>query len=167
MTVNGNTIAARNMDWNVLPSGISVKQILTVRKIEKGSGKYGTAILSFPGQVGCITGMNAEGLTAATHDAMGHPASAGIHPYDHMLIFREILESISAQTAVQDISNLLSNRSVIMPQNLVVGLPASVANIGSVVFEMDGALEMNQGFTLREPASSDLYQVCTNHFRIS
>jgi hypothetical protein len=164
MTWDGHSIVGRNMDWNIVPESVPMTHIMTVRTPVPGSGDHGTVMIAFPGHIGCITGMNDEGVIAASHDAMGLEASPEIGSYSHMLIFREALEKASAETAVEDIQQLLVTRPNVFPQNMFVGLPASKAGKGSVVFEYDGALNVGSGVTLREPEAGKSFLVCTNHF---
>ena len=163
MTPDGGTIGARNMDWPVIPCLLDT-QIVLVNVPEADSGKLGWVAVTWPTFVGTLTGMNAEGLTVATHDAGGHAPSitGGFTPYGW--IFRRALEEGHAATAKDDIARVIREGVSIVGNNMMVTRPFTGNGPGAYVFEFDGCVSRDGGLTVREPEAGEPFLVCTNHF---
>lgn len=164
MTSNGNTITGRNFDWEEIP-GVFETQYVIVNVPATGSDRLGFVHIIWPGVIGCFTAMNEEGVTLNINDTNGYEASqtSGFHP--RILIYREVIESVHAETALSDAENVLKSRMTSTPQNLMVTIPNNNGNTCSVVFEYDGNLSIDNGVTVREPENGKSYQICTNHCR--
>ena len=164
MTKDGHTVAGRNMDWPEVPAMIETQMIL-VNVPSPDSGKLGWVAVTWPAYLGCVTAMNAEGVTVATHDAPGHAPSGarGFTPYS--LTFRKAVESARAQTAVEDIARVIREGVSIVGNNMMVTRPHTGGGPAAVVFEFDGDLSDGGGLTIREPEGEQPFLVCTNHFR--
>lgn len=164
MTEDGGTLAARNMDWPPIPALIGT-QIVVAYIPPPESDTLGWVGITWPTFIGCLTGMNSEGVAIWTHDTGGHAASVdrGFTPYS--MTYRETLESARAETAVQDVSGVLTNRRTIVGSNMMVARPNAGTAPTAMVFEFDGDLTDGQGVTLREPEGGESYIACTNHFR--
>ncbi len=164
MTADGNTITGRNFDWQEVP-GVFEKQFVIVYVSSTESQRLGFVTINWPGIIGCSTVMNAEGVTLNINNTNGYPPTqtSGFHP--RILIYREAIESAHAGTALDDVENVLKARMTSTPQNLMVTMPYSGDNQGSVVFEYDGNISVDNGVTVREPDSTKFFQICTNHCR--
>lgn len=164
ITPDGQTIGGRNMDWPVIPVMLDTMFVL-VNVPPAKDGKLGWASVTWPTFVGCLTGMNAEGVTVATHDAGGRAASVsgGFTPYGW--IFRDSLESAHAETAKDDVARAIRRSVSIVGNNMMVTLPYSGNGPGGYVFEFDGDLTQGGGLSIREPEPANSFIVCTNHFR--
>jgi hypothetical protein len=165
MTEDSHTIGGRNMDWPEVPVMVETQMILVNVPIAD-SGKLGWVAVTWPAYLGCVTAMNAEGVTVATHDAEGRPASVrdGFTPYG--LMFRRALESAHAATALEDVAQVLRSGISLVGNNMMVTRPYSGDGPGAVVFEFDGNLSEGQGVTLRLPEEKAESIICTNHFRL-
>ena len=161
---DGNTITGRNFDWQEVP-GVFEKQFVIVYVSTAGSQRFGFVTINWPGIIGCFTVMNSEGVTLNINDTNGYPPAqtSGFHP--RILIYREAIESAHAGIALNDVENVLKARITSTPQNLMITMPYSGDNQGSVVFEYDGNLTVDGGVTVREPDSTKFFQICTNHCR--
>jgi hypothetical protein len=164
LTEDGQTIGGRNMDWPAIPALLDTQFVLVNVPPPEG-GKLGWASVTWPTFVGCLTGMNAEGVTVATHDAGGHPpsTSAGFTPYGW--IFRNALESARADTALEDVARAIRAHVCIVGNNMMVTRPSTDGAPGGYVFEFDGDLPVGGGLTVREHEPADSFLACTNHFR--
>lgn len=125
----------------------------------------GFVSIVWPGTIGCFTAMNEEGVTLNINDSNGYPATqtSGFHP--SILIYREAIESAHAGTALKDVENVLKSRITTTPQNLMVTMPYCDGNKGSVVFEYDGNISIDNRATAREPEEFENYRIFTNHCR--
>ncbi len=165
MTMDGNTIAGRNFDWNEIP-GVFEKQFLIVYVSPAESQRLDFVTINWPGIIGCSTAMNSEGVTLNINNTNGYPPtqSSGFHP--RILIYREAIESAHAESALNDVKEVLLGRITSTPQNLMITMPHSGTDPSSVVFEYDGNLLIDGGVSVREPDATDLFQICTNHCRV-
>ena len=163
MTKDGHTIAGRNMDWPELSSMIKT-QIVLVNAPSTDGGAKGWVAITWPPFVGCLTGMNSQGVTVATHDARGRPSSvtSGFTPYGW--IFRRAVESAAADTAFEDIARVVRDEISIVGNNMMVNRPFASGQPAAAVIEFDGDLTTGQGVTVRLPRADSRHLVCTNHF---
>jgi hypothetical protein len=86
--------------------------------------------------------------------------------YPRLLVYREALETVDTTEPLNDILNVLENRLTRTPQNLMFTFPYDGQNPGSIVFEYDGNITIDNGVTVRAASTEDLYQICTNHCRL-
>ncbi len=164
MTKDGHTIAGRNMDWAKSPA-FEGTQLVTVHVPERGSKSLAWVSIFWPGLIGCTTGMNAENVSVAMHDSnTPNPSGKGGFSSSTML-YREAIEAAHAETAIKDISGVLTQRHTLPGYNMMVTRPFTGSGPPAVVFEHDADLSNSGGLTLREPAGSDTHIACTNHSR--
>ncbi|MFQ5501846.1 MAG: C45 family autoproteolytic acyltransferase/hydrolase, partial [Phycisphaerae bacterium] len=81
LTKNGDTLAGRNLDWiriNVLENN----QFILCYLREEDSKSFPWVSITWPGLIGCLTGMNQRGVTVSMHDAPAEPPNmrAGFTP---------------------------------------------------------------------------------------
>ncbi len=162
MTRDGGTLAGRNLDWRRLDA-LDGSQIVVVHVPQPEHEHLGWVSITWPGYIGCLTGMNAEGVTVSMHDVrMGPPAvTTGFTPRG--LSLRDAIESAHAASAVKDIARVLRARVSVVGNNVHVTKPCTGESAGSVVFEYDGTLPRTGGVTVRAPNEGS-YQLCTNHY---
>ncbi len=164
MTKGGKTLAGRNMDWYPIPA-LAGTQIIVARAAPPDSDRLGWVSVTWPGVIGCLTGMNSEGVSIATHDARGFkPTTAtGYTPY--ILTFRDAIESAKAATAFADVAQVLRKRACTVGNNMMVTRPYTGAGPAAAVFEFDGDHTHTNGVTERLPDANVPYLACTNHYR--
>lgn len=167
LTGDGGTIAGRNLDWFHNPA-LDDSQIIVARVSTNGSAAQSWVSLTWPCFVGCLTGMNAEGVTVSVHDAPGQRPTDGGKLTPRGLALREALEAARVASAEKDILAVLRNRTCMVGNNVPVALPYSGNGPASIVFEYDGDLEKDGGVSVRrvtgDPAKA-VMQACTNHYR--
>ena len=165
MTSDGLPRIGRNNDWHQIPAMIE-NQLVVARIPPPESGKLAFVSVSWAGIIGCITGMNEKGIVLTSHDASGLSPSVRTGFYPYMLTFRDVIESTSPGTAVKNVEDVLKRRVSGIGKNLMITIPTGSDGPAAVVFELDGDLTKESGFTKRFPRESDSYLICTNHFRI-
>ena len=163
LTKDGHTIGGRNMDWPEYASMIKAQIVMVNAPSTDGEAK-GWVAITWPPYVGCVTGMNSQGVTVATHDALGRPSSvtSGFSPDGW--IFRRAVESAAADTAFEDIAQAVRNEVSIVGMNMMVTKPFADGQPAAAVIEFDGDLTTGRGVTVRLPPADARYLVCTNHF---
>jgi len=164
MTEDGHTIAGRNMDWPEFESMVKTPIIFVNTPSSEFDAK-GWVGITWPGFVGCLTGMNSEGVTAATHDAGGRPPSttSGFTPY--CWTFRKAIESAAADTAFEDTARVVQGEISIVGNNMMVTRPFASGQPAATVLEFDADLKNGKGLTVRSAAEGARFVTCTNHFR--
>lgn len=180
MSKGGDTIVARNLDWHYVPS-VEKMQLVIVQKPDPDNNRLGWVSVAWPGQIGCLTGMNEEGVTVSIHDVnAGMPETmSGFTP--RSLVLRDSIEHAHATSAEQDIMGVLKNHTVLVGSNIPVGVPfvEGMSFSPFMVFEYDGKRSMNGGVELNQAdrmksaagaieASSQLktaqFGIATNHY---
>ncbi len=174
-TTDGDTIAGRNLDWNV-SSALLNSQVVVVHVPEAGSGAVAWVSVGWPGLIGCLTGMNAKGVTVSMHDVWGGKPSGKMGFTPRALALREAIEAARSRTAQADILVVFRKRTVAVGNNVAVALPHHSRNPAgvsapSVVFEYDGVTTLSGGVTVRSPKPpgkvrrrGGAMQVTTNHY---
>jgi len=152
----GGTITARNLDYPILPNMIA--QRLVVVRGPLGS-KHAWATVSWPGLIGCYTGMNDQGVTACIHDVPTNPVfllRKGLTP--RSLGLRRILEATGKEGFAEKAASILRALRVGYGNNIHVSAPG-----GAAILEWDPDKDKEGGVTIRE--ATDGAVICTNHWR--
>jgi hypothetical protein len=148
-STTGGPLFGRNLDWPPVGGFHHYALVIVVRP----TGKRAFAVVNYPGQLGCTTGMNDAGLVVAdlsvTDAKDGSPAldPAGV-PYT--LALRRVLEECAT---VGEAEKLLRSLKRTVRQNVAICDRARGA-----VFEVTPR-------TLAVRPATDGIGVCTNHFR--
>ncbi|RIK68085.1 MAG: hypothetical protein DCC65_04470 [Planctomycetota bacterium] len=171
LTADGHTISGRNLDWhrlNALQSG----QMVVAYAPGPEDGRLGWLSVTWPGYIGCLTGMNSEGVTVAMHDVFAGPPTAPLGFTPRGFALRDAVETAHAATAGKDVLAVLRGRIAAVGNNVPISFPYRGGNKESaVVFEYDGDLTNGVGVTVRRAQRSGsagdatAYLPCTNHYR--
>lgn len=163
LTKDGKTLVGRNMDWPEYEPLVGT-QIILVQMPNASEKRHGWVSITWPGFIGCLTGMNDDGVTVAMHDSNGTQLTqmGGFSPL--ALTYREAIETASGKSAMDDIAKLLRLRACIAGTNMMVTRPAASGAPTATVFEYDGNQENGKGLTIRMPEKGDEFLLCTNHF---
>lgn len=121
--------------------------------IVRPQGHHAFAAIGFPGMLGALSGMNAEGLCVATLDV--YESADGSSRFDvtgvpMALVFRQILEEC---TTVAEVQALLERTK-----------PTTYANLAVCDRQQGAIFEITPKQVLRRDAEEALLP-CTNHFR--
>ncbi len=165
MTPDSSTITGRNDDWTPISTLSLIHQLIVVHSYPAGSERLGFVTINTPGDIGCPTGMNAEGVTINRNAGNSESPFTHTNYYPRYLTYRTAIESAHAVTAVQDVNKVLRERQTNGSIILMISFPYTGNNKCSVVFEYDGNLAQDNGVTVREPEASKSYQIATNHYR--
>ncbi len=152
----GGTITARNLDYPVLENMIPQRLVIVRAAID---GHHAWATISWPGLIGCYTGMSDAGVTASIHDVPTNPAfllQKGFTPRSMGL--RRILEKTEADGFAEKAAKVLRGLRVAYGNNIHVSAPG-----GGVILEWDPDRKNEEGVTIRE--AKDGAVICTNHWR--
>lgn len=169
-TPDGGTITGRNLDWHRI-RGMVGSQIVLVQAPSEKPKRAGWVGVTWPGFVGCLTGMSEAGVTVAIHDV---PRMKPAQPFGltaRGLALREVIERVSGPTAIADAAALLRERRSAMGTNVMISRPFDADAPGDVaaVLEYDGQTDNGAGVTPRSAesfgGSSACAIVCTNHYR--
>lgn len=166
LTKEGHTLVGRNLDWIQYPA-LDGQQIVIVRIPPDGNKTLAWASIAWPCFIGCLTGMNAEGVTVSIHDAEGPTATDPSRLAPRALALREALEHAHAATALDDVARVLKSRTTAVGNNVPVAFPYDGKHPSAGVFEYDGDLDHDSGVTLRmcETKQGPFagMMACTNH----
>jgi len=163
LTEGGNTVAGRNLDWPRIDA-LFGRQVVVVYEARENPAALGWVSVTWPGLIGCYTGMNSESVTVSVHDVRGVAPMTDHGFTPRTLTLRDAIEAARAESAARDISKILSARVSLVGNNVPVAMASSVvATPPSVVFEYDGRTALDGGVTMRV-AESPGYQLCTNHY---
>lgn len=172
LTSDGGTISGRNLDWHRL-GALQSGQMIIAYTAEPEGKRLGWLSITWPGYIGCLTGMNSEGVTVAMHDVFtGAPtAPLGFTPRGFAL--RDAVESAHAASAGKDVLAILRGRIAAVGNNVPISFPCrGEGKESAIVFEYDGDLTNGYGVTVRRTASSNhadgekpAFLPCTNHYR--
>jgi hypothetical protein len=148
-SVTGAPLFGRNLDFFNL--GILHKYSLVV--VYRPEGKRAFASVSFPGMLGCFSGMNDAGLAVAVHEVFLSRDRSGLFnargaPYT--FCFRRILEECAT---VEEAEALMRS----MPRTTLLNLAVCDRARGAV-------LELTPKNVVLRPSEEGIC-VCTNHFR--
>jgi hypothetical protein len=148
-TTTGKPLFGRNLDFETL--GYLNEYSLVV--VCRPTGKHAFASITFPGLLGCLSGMNDAGLTVAVlevGEAKDGSAKFDVEGVPYGMCFRRVLEECST---VAEAEKLLRSMKRTNHLNLAVCDPK-----GGAVFEITSKTLM-----VREPEAG--LCAATNHFR--
>ncbi len=178
MTADGSTLTGRNLDWPRHEWMIG-QEIVIAQRPSETPRRAGFVAVTWPGFIGCLTGMNERGVTIAIHDVPGPPADRLIGVTPRGLVFREALESAVGSDSADEIAAVFRRRRVLVGSNAFVSWPfdRAASNGAAAVLEYDGRRTEGDGVTIRRPGAdenavgtadqppSSACLACTNHYR--
>jgi predicted choloylglycine hydrolase len=148
-SATGGPVFGRNLDW---PSVANVHEY-TLVIIYRQKGKHTFASITFPGVIGCTSGMNDAGLAVAMLDADSKKDGApglNLAGVPTLLLLRRVLEECGS---VDDAAKLVRSTE-----------RASSLNIALCDQHRGAVLEVTTK-TVAERRSEQGIVMCTNHFR--
>ena len=170
LTADGNTISGRNLDWHSLRT-LERGQLLLAQIPTTKEDALSWVSVTWPGFIGCLTGMNSEGVTVSMHDVRAESPSMPIGFTPRGLALRQVIERARAATAMSDGRDVLAKCLSRVGNNVVISAPyIDGRSRPSVVFEYDGRVFRASGVTVRaakvagEEWPGRAFQVCTNHY---
>ena len=164
LTMGGSTITGRNSDSpdNEHYTG---RKIIIIRKPNPDTGVLPLVSVQDAGDTHCSTGMNSEGVTLACQAIDYHDAATATEGFcPDGLIFRKMLESAHASSVVEDVSAVLQDLYMASAEAVFMSWPTDGTEPCAAVFEIDGNLDNNHGFSVRQPEADESCLVQTNDF---
>ena len=167
LTQDGHVWVGRNFDF--IPSAtFFTHQIIIVR--QPLDGKKAWATVAAPGMIGCITGVNADGVFASTHDVYlpVQPLGQGYVP--RLVLLRRLLEQVSARDLEAQAVPIFESSPQMFDQTIMLAAPVRDGTPPALVFECGPERKADKGFTVRRPGDDEAPLAgegiaCTNHFR--
>lgn len=161
-------LTARNLDYP-LEGALRTGQFLLVH-LDQSDGRKSFVSLNWPGQVGCVTAMNADGVTLSIHDTPGVLFDPALKYRPRLLQMRSAIEAASGPSAFEDAAKALDTGPTIVGNNVHMSRPARFGAPPAVVLEYDGRTTHGPGVTVRTPAENSAgvpgsSLICTNHYR--
>jgi hypothetical protein len=148
-STTGGPLLGRNLDW----PPVARLHEYTLVVVYRPEGKHAFASITFPGLLGCTSGMNDAGLVIAMLDSYSsRDGSPGFNPLGvpTVLMLRRLLEECS--TVDEAVTLLRSNGR------------ASMLNIAICDRQRGAVLEVTPKNVSERPAEDGI-SLCTNHFR--
>ncbi|MFO7898082.1 MAG: C45 family peptidase [Planctomycetota bacterium] len=164
---NGHVWVGRNFDF--LPSKMFYKnQMIVVHR--RRAEKKAWATVTAPGMIGCVTGMNEDGVFVSVHDVFlkRRPLEKGYTP--RLLTLRRLMETCEARDLDAQARPLLEARKQMFDNAILLAAPVTDGTLPALVFEYNNDYSKDKGVTVRTSADnsglfSDEMILCTNHFR--
>ena len=128
--------------------------------------------VTWPGLIGCLTGMSERGVTVSMHDANVEPPELKSRPTPRGLILREAIEAARIGFIKDDILSALARHRVLVGNIIPVSVPMREGIRPAMVFEYDSHSSNNDA-SVRLPRicvpgesarATDLWQVATNQY---
>lgn len=170
LTKDGKTLAGRNLDWHRVP-GLDDEEVVVVYQPDAQRRTMGWVSITWPGFIGCLTGMNDEGVTLSVHDVYCDSPTVPVGLTPRGLLLREAIERARLDSAVENVTKVLRASTCRVGSNVAMALPIGTkpATLGpSAIFECDANKDRTAGVsrrTLKNDGKSPLHLVCTNHHR--
>ncbi len=157
----------RNFDF--LPArAFFTHQMLIVHK--PLGDKKAWATVAAPGFIGCITGINEDGVFASVHDVFLRlrPLEAGYAP--RLLTLRRLMEACRAADLAAQALPILEARKQMFDNAILLAAPVRDGTPPALVFEYNNDYTRDKGVTIRDPHDNEKglgheMLICTNHFR--
>ncbi|MFB3891626.1 MAG: C45 family autoproteolytic acyltransferase/hydrolase [Phycisphaerae bacterium] len=166
-TRDGHVWVGHNFDF--MPAkAFFPHQMIVVRRALGVRKAWATA--SAPGFIGCITGINSDGVFATTHDVFlpMRPVDWGYAP--RLLVLRRLLENCSGRDLAAQALPVLEASRQMFDNAMLLAAPVADGTPPAVVFECGVDRSRDKGVTVRRPQDNDAQLgpdaiVCANHFR--
>jgi len=174
LSADGQPLVGRNFDFPAYDLVLRHQYVVVRAPDGEARGQVG---VSYPGCIGTLTGMNADGVFVAIHDV---PIRPGIEKalranVPRLLAVRRLLEQVAGSEACKQASALVRTWPTLYGNNLMVVAPRVKDGVPcAAVLEYDCRLDLDGGCTLRvndgvegrkegDPPIACL--ACTNHHR--
>jgi hypothetical protein len=149
MTKTGETLAGRNLDWFAIPV-LDGKEIIIVNMPDEKQNVLGWVSITWPGFIGCLTGMNSEGVSVSMHDVFADGPSIPMIFTPRGMALRESVETARAASAVEDVQCILRRRFALVGNNVPISVPWKQGmTTAAAVFEYDSHVTNGFGVTTR------------------
>ncbi|MHC5038459.1 MAG: C45 family autoproteolytic acyltransferase/hydrolase [Planctomycetota bacterium] len=163
-TEGGRTLVGRNFDY-ILPTQALKTQLILAQA--PGKDRKAFLTLSFPGNLGAITFLNAEGVFGAVHDVHVKPKTLAPGYTPRLVTLRLIAEGTAPENAVEKALALCRKHRSLYGNNFHIAVPnlEKVTHVAGVI-EYDSDRTRDDGAVLRLPSGETLPRLWnTNHYR--
>ncbi len=157
----------RNFDFLPAKASVSHQMIVVHKRLGE---KKAWATVSAPGMIGCITGLNEDGVFASVHDVFLplRRLEKGYSP--RLLVLRRLMETCEPRDLEGQARPILEARKPMFDNAILLAAPVADGSPPAVVFEYNSDYSKDKGVTVRTPADNEEKLsremiTCTNHFR--
>ena len=164
---DGHVWVGRNFDFMPAKAFFSHQMIIVHRP---APGKKAWASVTAPGMIGCLTGINQEGVFVSVHDVFKplRPVDKDYSP--RLLVLRRLIETCSARDLQAQALPILTARKAMFDNAILLAAPVADGTSPGLIFEYDSDPSQASSVTVRTPQDNEkeLSQemiTCTNHFR--
>lgn len=163
----GAMITGRNLDYIPLPALKDYGLVIVYAGLINSTKRW--VSITWPGMVGCYTGVNEDGVIIAMHDVEGIPPSVAGPYTPRSCTLRLAMEAARDRSAVDDVARVLRSNKTCFGCNVHVSSPFGGQENPAAVLEYDGSSE-GQGVYVRTAKDNaarlgDHVLVTTNHHR--
>ena len=166
-TKDGHVWVGRNFDFLPAKAFFSY-QMLVVHRAQHD--KKAWAAVSAPGMIGCVTGINQDGVFTSVHDVFLPRRPVNGHYGPRLLVLRRLMETCSARGLEAQALPILEARQQMFDNAILLAAPVADGTPPALVFEYNNDTTADRGVTVRrpqdnEPELSPEMIACANHFR--
>lgn len=166
-TQDGHVWVGRNFDF--VPAKVFFPNQMIVVHRRLGARKA-WATIAAPGLIGCITGVNEDGVFTCVHDVFLPLRPLEEHYYPRLLVLRRLMETCSPRGLEAQARPVLEARRQLFDNAILLAAPVRDGTPPALVFEYNGDRSRDQGVTVRSPADNEKSLsreliICANHFR--
>ncbi len=164
MTYDGTVLTAYNHDCLITDEHTG-KWYVIVRVPVGESGALPSVCVGLAGDLNIHTGMNSDGITLSCQSINTANSATSTDGFtSEGIIFRKLVETVSAASPVEDIESVLNVLYGVESEALMMSWPNLDQTTHAAALEIDGNLSQNHGFSLRYPDNEKQYIIQTNHF---
>lgn len=172
LSADGRPLVGRNFDFPAFDL-VLAHQCVVVRAAD--GGLRGQVGVTYPGCIGVLTGMNADGVFVSIHDVRVKPSlDKAMRPnVPRLLATRRLLEQLSGEHTCRRAQEILAQWPTLYGNNLMVVAPeVTEGEPTAAVYEYDGRRDLDGGLTMRlgdakaEAEAGAVWLCCTNHHRV-
>ena len=164
---DGHVWVGRNFDFLPAKAFFSHQMVVVHRPLP---ARKAWASVTAPGMIGCITGLNADGVFVSVHDVFMplRPLAGGYVP--RLIVLRRLIETCEARDLRAQAVPILTASKAMFDNSIFLAAPVRDGTSPALVFEYNNDPAHDSPVTVRssgdnEEGLSREMLTCTNHFR--
>jgi hypothetical protein len=167
LTKDGHVWVGRNFDFVPSATFFTHQMVIVHRPL---GDKKAWATVAAPGMIGCITGLNAEGVFTSTHDVYLPVGPLGEGYVPRLILLRRLMEQVSARDLETQALPIFRSGLHMFDQTVMLAAPVKDGTPPALIFECGPERKGDGVVTVRRPGDSESLLrgegiATTNHFR--